>query len=424
MINILVGSNWGDEGKGKMTDYFAKNADIVVRFQGGNNAGHTIINKYGKFALHLLPSGIFYENVVNILGPGVAFNLSAFIEELDYIKSNINFTPKILISDRAQVLMPYHVLLDVYEEERLGKKQFGSTKSGIAPFYSEKYQKTGIQVSDLYDDKILSEKIDTSIEIKNILFANLYKKPTIDKNEFIPELIENFKKIKPYICNTTKFLNDSIKSGKNIILEGQLGALRDPDNGIYPFSTSSSTLAGFSTVGAGIPIKKINTITTVVKSYSSCVGAGPFVTELFGEEGNELRKRGGDNGEYGAKTGRPRRVGWLDLVATKYGCLLQGATEIALTLIDVLSYLEKIPVCCEYKIDEELTKDFPVTNKLYNAKPVYKYLKGWKCDISNIREYNDLPKEAKTYIEFIEKFIDIDIKWISNGPKRENIIMK
>jgi len=422
MVNIIVGSNWGDEGKGKMVDYLAKDADIVARFQGGNNAGHTIINEYGKFALHLLPSGIFYPHVVNILGPGVALNIVALAKEIEDFQKKSQLKPKLLISNRAQVLMPYHVLFDVYEEERLKNKQFGSTKSGIAPFYSDKYAKIGLQIGDMFEEESFTNKLKDILEVKNILLKNLYKKPEIKVEEILPELRESFTKVKEYICDTNYYLYNALKEGKEILMEGQLGALRDPDHGIYPYSTSSSTLAGYSTVGGGVPVKSISEVIAVVKAYSSCVGAGPFVTELMGEEGQELRNRGGDCGEYGATTGRPRSVGWFDCVATRYGCMVQGATQVALTLIDVLGYLDKIKVCTAYEIEGKIVDEFPATSKLYKAKPVYEELTGWKCDISGIKKFDDLPVEAKEYIRFIENKIGVKIKWISNGPKRDSII--
>lgn len=422
-VTAIVGANWGDEGKGKMTDYLAERSDIVIRFQGGNNAGHTIINSFGKFSLHLLPSGVFYPHVTNILGTGVALNISAFLNELEELKKRGVNEPKLLISERAQVLLPYHQLFDKYEEERLKDNKFGSTQSGIAPFYGDKYSKIGIQVSDIFDEKLLTNKLKAILEIKNVLLKHLYNKPEINIDDILLKLLEDGKKIKPFVCNTTKYLNDALKEGKNILAEGQLGALRDPDHGIYPYSTSSSTLAGFVTVGAGIPPQFIKNVTAVVKAYSSCVGEGPFVTEIFGDEAHELRERGGDAGEYGATTGRPRRMGWFDLVATRYGCMVQGATEIALTLLDVLGYLDEIPVCTAYEVNGKLTEDFLVTAKLDEAKPVYTKLPGWKTDISKIREFSKLPEEAKNYVNFIEKQIGIPVKWISVGPRREDVIV-
>ena len=422
-VTAIVGANWGDEGKGKMTDFLAESSDIVIRFQGGSNAGHTIINKFGRFSLHLIPSGIFYSNVTNILGTGVAFNPEAFMNELNDLKKNGIKNPKILISDRAEVLLPYHVLFDCCEEERRGKKkQFGSTKSGIAPFYSDKYSKIGIQVADLYNEDVLRSKINTALETKNVLLKYLYKKDELNAKDIISKLLKEAEEIKPYVCNTSILLHKALKEGKKLLVEGQLGALRDPDHGIYPFSTSSSTLAGYASVGAGIPPYEIKEIIAVVKAYSSCVGAGPFVTEIFGDEASELRDRGGDKGEYGATTGRPRRMGWLDLVATKYGCMMQGATGIALTLLDVLGYLDEIPVCTGYVVDGTITEDFPVTYKLTNAKPVYKKLKGWKSKLTGIHEFDKLPKEAKDYVKFIEDFTGVPVKWVSVGPRREDTI--
>jgi adenylosuccinate synthase len=424
MVKAIVGGNWGDEGKGKITDMLAGQSDIVVRYQGGANAGHTIINKYGKFALHLLPSGVFRQEVTNVIAQGVALNLKAFFTELDNLIERGVPMPNIKVSDRAEIVMPYHILFDELEEKRLGEKSFGSTKSGIAPFYSDKYLKTGIQVCDLFDDDQLREKIELSCEVKNKLLKNVYNAPQIEPNSIYDELISYRQRIEPFVCDVAVYLNNAIKQGEKILLEGQLGALKDPDNGIYPFTTSSSPLAGFGAVGAGIPPYEIKDIVTVVKAYSSCVGAGAFVSEIFGEEADKLRRLGGDCGEYGATTGRPRRMGWFDVVATKYGCMLQGTTEIALAVIDVLGYLDKIPVCTAYEIDGRLVTDFPVTPLLNKAKPVYTMLDGWKCDISNIREYKDLPDNARKYIEFIEEQIGYPIKLISNGPKREDIILK
>jgi len=423
MVKAIVGGNWGDEGKGKITDLLAGQSDIVVRYQGGANAGHTIINEYGKFALHLLPSGVFRKQVTNVIAQGVALNIKTLFDEIDDLVLKGVPMPKIKISDRAQIVMPYHIIFDKLEEERLGTKGFGSTKSGIAPFYSDKYMKIGIQVCDLFDDKLLREKIDLNCNAKNSIIKSVYKAPELDINTIYNELISYRDRIEPLICDVAIFLNNAIKQEKNILLEGQLGALKDPDNGIYPFTTSSSPLAGFGTVGAGIPPYEIKEIVTVVKSYSSCVGAGAFVSEIFGEEADRLRGLGGDCGEYGATTGRPRRMGWLDIVAVRYGCMLQGTTEIALSLIDVLGYLDKIPVCTAYEIDGRIVSDFPVTPLLNKAKPVYNFLDGWKCDISGIREYAKLPDNAKKYIEFIENQVGYPVKLISNGPKREDIII-
>lgn len=424
MVKAIVGACWGDEGKGKITDMLASDADVVIRFQGGSNAGHTIINDYGKFALHQMPSGVFNENTVNIIGPGVAFNIPYFVKEVNYLKDNGIKNPKVLISDRVQLLMPYHILLDTYEEARLADKKFGSTKSGIAPFYSDKYAKTGIQICDLFNEEILRGRIEAACEIKNILIEHLYHKPKLDPKEIFDEVIQYRDVIAPYIVNTTEFLNKAIKEGKNILLEGQLGALKDPDHGIYPMTTSSSTLAGFGSIGAGIPPHSIEKVYTVAKAYSSAVGEGAFVSEIFGDEAQDLRLRGGDAGEFGATTGRPRRMGWFDCVATRYGCMLQGTTDVAFTAIDVLGYLDEIPVCVGYEINGEVTKEFPVTSLLEKAKPVYKVLPGWKCDIRGISKYEDLPENARNYVEFIEKEIGYPITIVSNGPKRNEIIFR
>lgn len=423
MVKAIVGANWGDEGKGKITDFCAENSDIVVRFQGGSNAGHTIINQFGKFALHQLPSGVFNKNTINIIGNGVALNIEYLMEEIESIKSKgINFN--LLISNKAQVLLPHHVLLDIYEEERLGDKKFGSTKSGIAPFYADKFSKVGLQVWELYEKDKLKEKLKNMYEKINIQFKYLYNKPEIDYLEVYEKLLKYAEIIKDNVTDTSKILRDAIKENKNILLEGQLGALKDTDHGIYPYVTSSSTLAGYAAVGAGIPPHTINDILVITKAYSSAVGEGPFVSELFGYEAEELRKRGGDAGEYGATTGRPRRVGYFDAVATKYGCEIQGATEVCVTCLDVLSYLDTIKVCTEYELDGKLFKDFLTTEKLYKAKPVYTELKGWKKDIRGIDKFEDLPKEAKEYIEFIEKEIGVKISMVSNGPKRNEILFR
>ncbi|MDY5484107.1 MAG: adenylosuccinate synthase [Clostridium sp.] len=424
MVRAIVGANWGDEGKGKITDMLAKESDIIIRFQGGSNAGHTIINNYGRFALHLLPSGVFYNHTTSIIGNGVALNIPYLFNEVNDLVSKGVPMPKILVSDRAQILMPYHVLFDTYEEERLGGKSFGSTKSGIAPFYSDKYAKIGFQVSELFDEEGLKEKVYRVCETKNVLLEHLYHKPLLNPEEVFAELIEYREMVRPYVCDVSAYLHDAIKAGKNILLEGQLGSLKDPDHGIYPMVTSSSTLAAYGAIGAGIPPYEIKQITTVVKAYSSAVGAGAFVSEIFGDEADELRRRGGDKGEFGATTGRPRRVGWFDAVASRYGCRIQGATEVALTVLDVLGYLDEIPICVGYEIDGEITKDFPVTYKLEKAKPVYKKMPGWKCDIRGIKNYDELPAECRAYIEEIEKEIGVPITMVSNGPGRDEIIMR
>ena len=423
MVTAIVGANWGDEGKGKITDMLGEESDIIVRFQGGSNAGHTIINNYGKFALHLLPSGVFYDHTTSIIGNGVALNIPYLFNEInDIVKRGVP-KPKILVSDRAQILMPYHIAFDQFEEERLGKASFGSTKSGIAPFYSDKYAKIGIQVSELFDDEILEDKIQRVCEQKNVILKHLYHKPELDPKELLDTLHDYRDMVAPYVCDVSAFLRKAIKEGKNILLEGQLGSLKDPDHGIYPMVASSSTLAAYGAIGAGIPPYEIKRIVTVVKAYSSAVGAGEFVSEIHDEEqASALRNHGGDGGEYGATTGRPRRMGWFDAVASRYGCEIQGATEVVLTVLDCLGYLKEIPVCVGYEIDGEVTKDFPVTAKLAKAKPVYEVLPGWECDIRGIKEYDKLPENCKKYIEFIEKEIGVPIKMVSNGPERHDII--
>ena len=424
MVKAVVGANWGDEGKGKITDMLAEKADIIVRFQGGANAGHTIVNNYGKFALHTLPSGVFYNHTTSVVGNGVALNIPILMKEIKSITDRNVPMPKILVSDRAQMVMPYHILFDQYEEERLGGKSFGSTKSGIAPFYSDKYAKIGFQVSELFDDELLEEKVQRVSEMKNVILEHLYHKPLIDPAELLNTLHEYRDMIAPFVCDVSAFLDKALKEGKTILLEGQLGTMKDPDHGIYPMVTSSSTLAAYGAIGAGIPPYEIKQIVTVSKAYSSAVGAGAFVSEIFGDEADELRHRGGDGGEFGATTGRPRRMGWFDCVATKYGCRLQGATDVAFTVLDALGYLEEIPVCVGYEINGEVTTDFPVTYKLEKAKPVLKKLPGWKCDIRGIRKFEDLPENCRKYVEFIEEQIGFPITMVSNGPGREDIIYR
>lgn len=425
MVKAIVGANWGDEGKGKITDMLAKESDIIIRFQGGANAGHTIVNDYGKFALHTLPSGVFYNHTTSILGNGVALNIPVLFKEVQEIVERGVPKPKILVSARAQMVMSYHILLDAYEEERLAGKSFGSTKSGIAPFYSDKYAKIGFQVSELFvgEDELM-DKITRVCEVKNILIEHLYHKPLLKPEEIYKELMEYKRMVEPYVCDVSAYLAQALKEGKEILLEGQLGSLKDPDHGIYPMVTSSSTLAGYGAIGAGLPPYEIKKIITVVKAYSSAVGAGAFVSEIFGEEADELRRRGGDGGEYGATTGRPRRMGWFDAVASRYGCRVQGTTDVAFTVLDVLGYLDEIPVCTAYEIDGEITTDFPVTAKLEKAKPVLETLPGWKCDIQGIRKYEDLPENCRKYIEFVEEKIGFPITMVSNGPGRDDIIYR
>ena len=424
MVTAVVGANWGDEGKGKITDMLGEESDIIVRFQGGSNAGHTIVNDYGKFALHILPSGVFYNHTTSIIGNGVALNIPDLFREINDIVNRGVPKPKILVSDRAQIVMPYHVLFDQYEEERLAGKSFGSTKSGIAPFYSDKYAKVGVQVSELFDEEALREKIEGICVQKNVILEHLYHKPALNVDELMKTLAEYRDMVAPYVCDVSAYLYEARQQGKRILLEGQLGSLKDPDHGIYPMVTSSSTLAAYGAIGAGIPPYEIGRIVTVVKAYSSSVGAGEFVSEIFGDEADELRRRGGDGGEYGATTGRPRRMGWFDAVASRYGCRIQGATEVALTVLDVLGYLDELPICVGYEIDGKVTKDFPTTRELKKAKPVYEVLPGWKEEIRGITEYDKLPENCRKYIEFIEKELGVPIKMVSNGPGRHEIIYR
>ena len=424
MVKAIVGANWGDEGKGKITDMLAETADIIVRFQGGANAGHTIVNGYGKFALHTLPSGVFYEHTTSVIGNGVALNIPVLFQEIKALTDRNVPTPKLLVSDRAQIVMPYHILFDQYEEERLSGNSFGSTKSGIAPFYSDKYAKIGFQVSELFDEELLKRKVENVCVVKNVILAHLYHKPQIDQEELLHTLREYRDMVEPYVCDVSAFLEEALQNGKTILLEGQLGTLKDPDHGIYPMVTSSSTLAAYGAIGAGIAPYEIKEIVTVCKAYSSAVGAGAFVSEIFGGEADELRRRGGDGGEYGATTGRPRRMGWFDCVASKYGCRMQGTTDVAFTVLDVLGYLEEIPVCVGYEVDGVVTAQFPVTTKLNKAKPVLKTLPGWKCEIRGISKYEELPENCRLYIEFIEEQIGYPITMISNGPGRNDIIYR
>ena len=424
MVHTIVGANWGDEGKGKVTDLLAEKSDVVVRFQGGANAGHTIINEYGKFALHLLPSGVFHQNVINVIGPGVALNIEALLSELESLTSRGVPQPRLVIYDRCQVMMPYHIDFDKFEEERLGKSAFGSTKSGIAPFYSDKFAKVGIQVCQLYDRDVLRKRLEIALVKKNCLLEHLYHKPAIDIDALMEKLEELAEKIRPMVCDTTLLLHKANQEGKTILLEGQLGSLRDPDHGIYPYTTSSSPLAGFGCVGAGVSPRDMTDIYCVTKAYSSCVGAGPFVTRLSGDEADELRRRGGDAGEFGATTGRARDVGWFDAVATRYGVMVQGATEVVLTNLDVLGYLDEIPVCVAYELGGERITDFPATPLLEKCTPVYEKLPGWKCDIRGVKSYDELPENCRKYVEFIEKACGAPIHMVSNGPRRDEILYR
>lgn len=424
MVKAIVGANWGDEGKGKITDMFAAEADIVIRFQGGANAGHTIINHYGKFALHLLPSGVFNNQTVNIIANGVALNVPSLIKEIEHVRAGGVPAPNLMISDRIQIVMPYHILFDQYEEERLSSRSFGSTKSGIAPFYADKFAKIGFQVTELYNEKALREKIEQVLAVKNVILKHLYHKPELSADEIFSQMVEWRQDINPFVADTVTFLHQALADKKRILLEGQLGALKDPDFGIYPFTTSSSTLAGYGSVGAGIPPYAIQEVVAVTKAYSSAVGAGAFVSEIFGTEADELRRRGGDAGEYGATTGRPRRMGWFDAVASRYGCMIQGATSVALTAIDVLSYLDEIPVCIGYDLDGRVIRDFPAPNQVGQAKPVLIKLPGWKTDVRGITDFAQLPEAAQNYVLFIEKELGVPIKMVSNGPRREEIIYR
>ena len=422
MVKAIVGANWGDEGKGKITDMFAEQADVVIRFQGGANAGHTIINDYGRFALHTLPSGVFYPNITNIIGNGVALDIRKLIAELQHVLDGGVPAPKLIVSDRAHVLMPYHVLLDTYEEDRLAGNAYGSTRSGIAPFYADKVSKIGIQVNELFDDALLKARLEKVCTLRNALIVHLYHKEPLDPAALYQEMVEQRELIRPYVGDVASFVHKALKEGKTILLEGQLGTMKDPDFGIYPMTTSSNTLAGYGCIGAGIPPRYIQDIVAVTKAYSSSVGGGDFVSEIFGEEADELRKRGGDKGEFGATTGRPRRVGWFDAVATRYGVEMQGATEVCLTCLDVLGYLDEIKICTAYEINGEIVKDFPVTRMLKDAKPIYTTLPGWKSDIRGITDESHLPKEALAYVDFIEQELGVPIKMFSTGPKRHEII--
>ncbi|MDR1806283.1 MAG: adenylosuccinate synthase [Clostridium sp.] len=424
MVKAIVGANWGDEGKGKITDYFAAAADIVVRFQGGANAGHTIINNYGKFALHLLPSGVFQPNTVNIIANGVALDIRKLDKEYRSIVDAGVPAPKLLVSERAQVMLPYHILLDTYEEARLADKAFGSTKSGIAPFYADKYSKIGLQVCELFDEEVLRERVHKACEYKNLILKYVYNKELLDEEELYAELLAQRDIVAPFVADTAKLLREAEKAGKQILLEGQLGSLKDPDAGIYPMVTSSSTLAGFGAVGAGVPPWAIKEVIAVTKAYSSAVGAGEFVSEIFGEEADAMRTHGGDAGEFGATTGRPRRMGWFDCVASRYGCAVQGATQVVLTAIDCLSYLDEIKVCVGYELDGEITRDFPVTPKLAKAKPVLKTLPGFGAPLRGITSFDELPQNAKDYVLFIEKELELPVTMVSVGPRREELILR
>jgi adenylosuccinate synthase len=420
-VTAVVGACWGDEGKGKIVDWMSEEANYVVRFQGGRNAGHTIVNEWGRNSLHLLPSGVFRRDVVNVIAPGVALDVEALLGELDQLRSLGVPDPILWVSERAQVVLPFHSQFDALEEKRLGAERFGSTQVGIAPFYSDKALKLGIQVADLFDPARLQERIARSVEAKNVLLRELYGAEEIEVERLIPILLDAGRAIEPYVRDTTALLLDAVDRGEEILLEGQLGALRDPDHGVYPFTTSSSPLAGCATVGAGIPPTSFSRIVAVVKAYSSCVGATPFVTELSGGEADILRERGG---EYGATTGRPRRVGWFDAVASRYGCRVQGATEVALMLLDVLDDYREIPICTHYRIDGELTRDFPTCAQLEKAEPVYECMPGWESDLTAVRDFDDLPRRARNYVERVEELIGVKVATISVGPERSAVIRR
>ena len=419
----IVGINWGDEGKGRMVDLLTEQFDVVVRYQGGGNAGHTVINEHGKFALHLLPSGIFRKNVLNILGNGVAMDPESLINEIrDVEAKGVSVTPENLkISERASLLMPWHRRLDELEEQRLADKKYGSTKQGIAPFYSDKYQKKTVMAGELFYPDVLRARLKDLMEWKNLIITGVYGAEPYAWEEIERWLETSCEAIKPYICDTGALLREAEENGKKILFEAQLGSLRDLDHGIYPMTTSSNTIAAYAPVGSGLPGAELDRVIGVVKAYSTCVGEGPFTCEMFGEEAEKLREAGH---EYGAKTGRPRRVGPVDLVATRYGVEVQAATEIALTKLDVLSYLDEIPVCVKYVLDGKETDRFPFPAALGACKPVIETVKGWKQDISGVRSWAELPEEAKTYVQLIERAIGCPIKWVSVGPERESIILR
>ena len=422
-VCAIVGINWGDEGKGRMVDLLTKNYDVVVRYQGGGNAGHTVVNEKGKFALHLLPSGIFRDGVVNILGNGVALDPENLWKEIETVTSEgVSITPENLkISDRASLLLPWHRDLDELEERRLADKQYGSTKQGIAPFYSDKYQKKTILAGELNHPEEMREHLKEIMEWKNLILTNVYGAEPYTMEKMEQWIADYCEKIKPFICDTTLFLKNAHDQGENILLEAQLVALRDLDFGIYPYTTSSNTTASYAPIGSGLPSLQLTDVVGVVKAYSTCVGEGPFVCEMFGEEADKLREEGA---EYGAKTGRPRRVGPIDLVATQYGVEVQAATRLALTKLDVLSYMDKIPVCSSYKIGDKEVDRFPFPTELDHAEPVITWMDGWKCDISGVRRWEDLPKEAQDYVTYIEQAVGCPIVYVSVGPERDSIIIR
>lgn len=424
MLTAITGINWGDEGKGRMVDLLSEDYDIVVRYQGGNNAGHTVINPLGKFILNLLPSGILRDSTVNVMGSGMVVDIEHLCGEIKRLTdAGITVTPEHLkISDRAIICMPYHKQQDILEEERLGANAYGSTRSGIAPVYGDKYMKKALRMGDLLHPAYLESQLSGLCEFKSLLFTKVYGADPIDTSAMLNWLHTYGDPLKAYICDTGAYLDEAAKAGKKVLFEAQLGALRDIDMGIYPYTTSSPTIGAYAPIGAGIPNHKLDLNIGIMKAYSTCVGEGPFTCELFGEEAEELRKAGG---EYGAKTGRPRRVGPFDVVASRYGVRCQGADQLALTKLDILSALDKIPVCVSYDVNGEIVREFPYGEDLVNAKPVVEYLPGWKCDISTCRKPEDLPKEAADYIRFIEQAVDCPIKYVSVGAEREAyIVMK
>ncbi len=419
----IVGINWGDEGKGRMVDLLTERFDIVVRYQGGGNAGHTVINEYGKFALHLLPSGIFRKGTINILGNGVALDLENLYKEIETVKSQgVDISPEnLLISDRASLLLPWHKELDSLEEARLKDKKYGSTKQGIAPFYSDKYQKKTILAGELFYPEYLKEHLASLLEWKNLTLTGVYGAEPYTMEQLEDWIADYGEKMKPFVRDTGVLLRQAYKEGRNILFEAQLGSLRDIDHGIHPYTTSSNPIAAYAPVGSGLGISAMDEVIGVVKAYSTCVGEGPFVCEWFGEEADKLREAGG---EFGATTGRPRRIGPIDIVATRYGVEVQGTTDIALTKLDVLSYMDRIPICSKYIVNGEETDAFPFPAALNDAKPVITYMDGWKCDISGIRKWEDLPEAAKKYVEYIEKEIGCRITYVSVGPERDAYLLK
>jgi adenylosuccinate synthase len=422
MLTAVVGINWGDEGKGRMVDLLSERYDIVARYQGGNNAGHTVVNDRGKFIFNLLPSGVLRPETVNVMGPGMVIDLEHLTGELGKLREKgIELTPEhLMLSDRATICMPFHRLLDELEENRLADKKYGSTRRGIAPVYADKYRKKTLRLGDLLYPETLREKLEGLVEWENLTVRG-YAHEAVDADKMYAWLLSHGEPLRDYICDTTTYLNAAIDEGKSVMFEAQLGALRDIDFGIYPYTSSSSTLAAYAPIGAGVPGRRPDNIFGIMKAYSSCVGEGPFVSEFFGEEADKLREAGG---EYGAATARPRRVGAFDVVASRYGVMLQGATEIALTKLDVMSYMEKIPVCVAYEIDGKRTEKFPVVDRLQRAKPVIEYLDGFGTDISGCRRFSELPGAAQAYVRYLEEIVGCRIGYVSVGAGRDEIIVR